>query len=176
MLLPGDEVYIPDLAVAAVPCALNATHKFQLKLAKTKLRLWLKDDEGAAIASKPYRLKIAGEDPVDGTTGGDGLVEQVVPADATSGELLLWLTGPKGDEDLALSFPLEIGALDPEDDVAGAQARLSNLAFGDVQPSGTLDDDTRDALVHFQIAHGLDATGELDAPTAAKLRSAHDGG
>ena len=37
-----------------------------------------------------------------------------------------------------------------------------------------MDDETRDALLMFQTAHGLPATGEVDDTTRAELEKRHD--
>jgi peptidoglycan hydrolase-like protein with peptidoglycan-binding domain len=48
------------------------------------------------------------------------------------------------------------------------QALAKNGALSG-EPSGKWDDSTADAMRKFQAAHGLNATGRLDAPTLNRL-------
>lgn len=57
-------------------------------------------------------------------------------------------------------YELDLGYLSPVEFVTGIQARLSNLGYCQDEPSGSLDDDTRDAIRRFQKAQGLPETGE----------------
>jgi Matrixin/Putative peptidoglycan binding domain len=54
---------------------------------------------------------------------------------------------------------------DTGDDVRLLQEYLRRFGFRVVSPDGVFDDDTRSALEHFQLRHGLDPTGELDTAT-----------
>ncbi|MFI9386543.1 L,D-transpeptidase family protein [Kutzneria sp. NPDC052558] len=57
--------------------------------------------------------------------------------------------------------------------VAQAQQILHDLGYQARQVNGTLDDETKHALVAFQKVQGLPRTGVIDDATAAALRSPH---
>lgn len=54
--------------------------------------------------------------------------------------------------------------------VADVQQKLNDLGFDAGKPDGIMGPHTHAALKKFQKAHGLDATGELDAATEAALQ------
>lgn len=172
VIYPRDVIQIPDRKIKTVACATGQTHTFVVTRPKVMLRIKLADDEGNAFADKRYQLKV-GSFTLDGRTGSDGLIEQPIPADAAHGELVFWLDDDDHTSE-GLSFPLELGDLDPPEEVSGAQARLLNLGFDCGGVTGTLDEPTCVALRAFQAASGLEATGALDAATSAKLRQQHE--
>lgn len=88
MLVPGDSVTVPDRTTKEADAETGSEHKFKVKTTQVKLRIVVFDEEDKPVANKPFRLVIGGL-TVDGTTPKNGLVEQVVPASATSGELIL---------------------------------------------------------------------------------------
>lgn len=171
VLHPGDRVFIPDLEPKEIACASGRGHRFQVRMPGVWLRVHLKDHEGRAHTDKRYRLEVDGA-VLEGTTDGAGLVEQRVPAEAQTATLSLWL---RDAEAPSMAWALKIGHLDPADEVSGAQARLENLGFHPGAIDGRLGPETTSALTAFQRKHGLDATGELDEATRAKLVDAHAG-
>jgi hypothetical protein len=67
-----------------------------------------------------------------------------------------------------------IGGLGPVDEADGAYARLVNLGFAPAPTLGAPGPDSRtSALAGFQRNHGLEVTGELDAPTRAAIVRAY---
>jgi N-acetylmuramoyl-L-alanine amidase len=170
VLFPGDEVVIPDKVPKRIPCSTGGTQKVVVKRLKTRLRVQLCNGGGRPYAGKRYDLKVGGA-VLAGTTDGSGMVDQPVPAHATAGELVVW---PGDDPKATCRFKLALGALDPPEELTGAQARLANLGFAHAPGSGALDAPTRAALRAFQQAHGLEVSGALDAATSAKLRALHD--
>src|SRR5262249_10797427 len=69
---------------------------------------------------------------------------------------------------------LQFGFLPPLTEMIGVQRRLKNLGFLKGQPSGRMDDATKDAIAAFQGRIGLEATGKFDDVTRGKLREIHD--
>jgi N-acetylmuramoyl-L-alanine amidase len=181
ILLPGDQVFIPDKEEKHESCSTEQRHEFQIKLPMTWLNIILKDAEGRAIANQPYTLTIAGRTlnkrrTLKKTTDGTGLVQQQIPVGVTRGRLTL--------DNVGLSWDLRIGHLDPIHDqgsdkaiISGVQARLNNLGFlcGDVD--GILGPKTRSAIFLFQgMRMGIDwskATGVPDEDTRNALLAAH---
>lgn len=135
--------------------------------AKTrKVRVAIHGAPGVPFAAKHYRLVIDAL-RLEGVTGQDGVVDQEVPADATTADLFVWPEAfPEGP---TRHFHLNFEDLPPASTIAGAQARLGNLGHYDGARTGTLDRATRAALIAFQEEQGLDETGELDADTVQAL-------
>lgn len=167
---PGDRVTIPDRELKEVGCATGAVHRFVVKAQPTRLKIRFRDAEGKGYADRKYQL-VVGARTLEGRTDGDGLVDQPVPAHEARGELTVWLHGEDTD---GYKLSLDLGALDPPEEISGAQARLVNLGFDGVEVSGALDDGTREALRAFQEKHGLTVSGALDEATIAELRKQHE--
>ena len=120
----------------------------------------------AARANQEYTLTIDAALKLEGKTDEQGVVEQYVPTGAKRGELVI---GPD-----AFRLELRFGHLDPHDELTGIQHRLNNIGFACGQPDGTLNEATRQALMEFQFATGLEPTGEADPATVEKLAEVHD--
>ena len=92
---------------------------------------------------------------------------------------------PSGDADLSTCRTLysgtakvlcEEGALrygDSGEAVSVAQKRLSALNYLPSEANGTFDDATRNAVLLFQLANGLSATGSVDSATSQHLNSSN---
>jgi len=163
-LQPGDVILIPSLRLRYENRPTEQRHKFVRKGVPAKFRLILERfDE--PLANKRWVLSVDGEIH-SGTTNSKGMLEIALPPEARSGHLVV----PEED----LEYDLSFGYLDPSDTISGAQARLENLGFYEGGITGELDDDTREAILMFQTAHGLLATGELDNLTRTELEQRHD--
>jgi peptidoglycan hydrolase-like protein with peptidoglycan-binding domain len=142
---------------------------------ETTLIICLIDIFGKPLGDANYALEI--DDPsferIADVTDANGLISQKIPASAKTGRLIL-------DTHV---FDLLIRDLDPASTIKGAVVRLSNLGYladenilsGDGQGSGQADDLLTSALMQFQDANGLEASGELDEPTASKLEEKYGG-
>ncbi|HUI53524.1 MAG TPA: peptidoglycan-binding protein [Bryobacteraceae bacterium] len=161
VLYPGDVVYIPDMDPRLEDKSADAHHKFARKSALDRFRVRLTKDFQPR-ANIPYTLVVDGQS-IDGTTDGDGLVDQPISPGAREGKLVL--DGGKEEYEFAL------GNIDPIDTVSGLQGRLQNLGYFAGEVTGEMDDDTTDAVRAFQAACGLSETGEPDDSTLAKLKS-----
>jgi len=163
-LQPGDVVLIPSLRLRHESRSTGQRHQFIRKGAPAKFRLILERfDE--PLAHKRWILTVDGQ-KYSGATDSKGFLEISLPPKAQSGHLSV----PEED----LEYDLNFGHLDPSDTISGAQARLENLGFHQGGITGEMDEDTRDALLFFQTAHGLPATGELDDRTRTELEQRHD--
>lgn len=162
-LVPGDEIFIPDKGSKSVSKPVDARHTFKRKgePTKLKLRLTVLDEPRAKEA---YTL-VFGDKVIHGVTDGDGKLEHPIPGETRSATLTL----SEGAE----VYDIAIGALRPVSDTAGVQRRLENLGFDCGGESGSIGDATRDALKRFQSQYGLEATGEPDDATRAKLEELH---
>lgn len=171
VLHPGDRVAVPERADKQRDCATGKQHKFKVKLPRVKLHLVLVGHDGQAMSGKQYKLVVGGR-TIPGTTTGDGAVEAEIPADATDGTLFLKLRDD--DETDGFPFPLQIGHLDPIEEISGVQARLENSGFH-CGGETSLGPKTRAALMGFQKKMGIEPTGDLDDDTRQQLQSLHDG-
>jgi Putative peptidoglycan binding domain len=173
ILLPGDEVFIPDKEGKLEPGHTEKRHRFKSITPKTHLRIFLKDEHGLPLSGEDYALEIEQGDDIrryPGTTGEDGLVFEEIPAQARTANLILPKTG--------LAWKLRIGHLDPIEDgaggtaiVSGLQARLNNLGFDCGPVDGVLGPGTAAALKRFQKAflHRPEPEGTSDRETRDAL-------
>ena len=162
VLFEGDEVFVPELELREETRPTDQDHKFVLKgePVKFKLRLCRLDEPRA---NEPYILEIDGQ-LFQGTTDGDGKLEQLIPGNADGGRLIL-----RGGEEI---HAVKIGHLDPIDEPNGIQQRLNNLGF-DCPIDGEIGEETHAALAEFQAKYDLEVSGEPDDQTKTKLKELH---
>lgn len=164
-LQPGDRLEIPTPRQREESVPTDGKGRFRISRPRSRLRvrLLMGNDPRAGEA---YRLEYDTGEQHEGSTDGDGWVDQPLPL--ATRQATLYLCDDQEVHELA------VGSLDPPTSTTGAQARLANLGhyFGEVDD--TLGPATQAALRRFQAARGLDVTGELDDATADALRSDHD--
>ena len=165
VLLAGDLVAVPDLRPKEEDAATQVRHRFRRKGVPEKLRIKIEDEEGKPVASTPYEITIDGKHR-RGKTDAEGWVIESIPPDARGGTLLV---GKRGEEQ---EHQLNLGHLDPIEELTGVQARLKNLGF-DCGVDGQLSDATREAIKKFQVERALDPTGEPDDATREQLKQEH---
>lgn len=168
-LAKGDRVFVPDLRVKSVDAETGKRHRFRRRGVPCKLVLRLLTPSGEPRKKAAYVLTVEGADS-RGHTDDDGYLRIAVPPGATRGKLVV---KAEDEEDEDEELEIEIGSLAPHDTIAGAQARLRNLGAIALRVTGELDEPTKQALLAFQRGHEIEPTGELDGPTASKLREAH---
>lgn len=169
VLLPGDQVYIPDMEMKEETGATNQRHTFVVDKKTLKLKLVLEDAYEKPIAGAQCALLVGGQ-PFQVTTDGNGRMEQEIPLDATAA----WLT-IQGDQTpfKGESIAIKIGHLDPVDAPSGQVARLNNLGYFAGDLDGSDADALKSAIEEFQCDHGLTVTGDCDSQTQAKLQQVH---
>jgi hypothetical protein len=180
----GDTVVIPDPRPKTTYGATDALHQFRVSIPQTMLRVEVHDDFGKPIGSKPYKLHLQ-DDIIEGTTTGEGLIEQPVPLDAAEATLVVYATA--GKDEGHWCWRIQIADLDPPETAAGSWERLCNLGYWNsleppADPDGpdadsAKDDMSRDPLVlairAFQHDEQLEETGRFDDATRAKLVERH---
>lgn len=173
LILPGDELVIPDLTERGESRSTEQRHAFVVRREGLRVRVRLKDTEGNALAGAPYRLVINGAE-LHGTTESDGLVDQPLPTDASDGDLIL--------NNGSAMWKLLFGHLDPLRDpatgeaiISGVQARLKNLGFAAGPTDGVVGPATSRAIARFQrqTMNRADADGTLDTETIDAIEQAH---
>ncbi len=93
-LVPGDEVFIPELARKAEPRATDAWHDFHVTGNKRFLRLKLQNADDTPLANEPYRIEprssFRGRFVQQGqATSPDGLIEEMIPHTMIEADLVL---------------------------------------------------------------------------------------
>jgi len=173
VLLPGDEVVVPDREQRSETCGTTKRHRFRRRGVPEHFRLVLKVD-GEPRKDLPYVITIDG-DRREGRTNGGGELHEWIPPDAREATLSIPRPGTEpaqyGDLERWATAPVRIGRLDPADTDSGVRARLFHLHYIEDRDAG--ERALRLGLAAFQHASGLPLTGELDAATADALRAAH---
>lgn len=161
VLLPGDEVFVPEKEEKKESCATEQKHRFRKKgvPAKMKVRLLIKDKPRA---NEPYTLEIDGE-LFSGTTDANGMLEHCIPPNANEAKLTV------GKEDEQDEYTLRLGRIDPIDEITGVQSRLNNLGFNCGKADGVFGAKTEVALKEFQKKYSLPESGRADQATRNKL-------
>src|ERR1700676_4180687 len=169
VLFPGDSLFIPDRQLREDSCKTDKKHKFVLKTSGLKLRLILVDQYERPIANAPCVLTL-GSNSSNLTTDGIGKIEQNLQPSERNATLVI--------QDAQTPFryiqlAIQIGDLDPADEVSGQTARLNNLGYfaGDVkQPDQKA---FESAVEEFQCDQGLKVDGICGPNTQASLKRVH---
>lgn len=166
LLAPGDQVFVPDKQPRNEEAPTGARAVFRVLFAPTRLRIAFLGN-----AVNDWELRIGGQ-TFTGQVAPGAMIEQVIPASAVSGELVLRPTNAPGQED---RWSVSLGALAPIEELAGVQARLDNLAFP-CAVDGKMGPETTGAIKAYQVWRKLPVqNGVLDAATRADLAQVHDG-
>lgn len=175
VLMPGDEIEIPDPETKEEEVITGEKHRFRRVGTHSKLQLQFFDEDEKPRAGVPYILKIiskANENyPIKrGDTDGDGFLIKVIPSDTSEGVVIL---DPGDDEKI---IPFKLGHIDPPDEsITGIKAMLTNLGYecGDIEDD-TLDFGTREAIRAFQEDNDLEPltydSDEISQETVNKLK------
>lgn len=170
VLLPGDQLYIPDKKVKDESCQTDMVHVFQVRREKTRLRIVVRDINGVPLGGKKYKLTVEGA-VYQGVLPDSGLLDRPIPADAVKGELKVWV------EDDFPNYPdtwtLKLGHLDPVESLTGVQARLNNLGYDCGPVDGLNGPRTQAAVRAFQKDYGLTVDGVPGPKTQAALKREH---
>ena len=166
VLLPGDQVFVPERKPRIEELATERRHRFVVKRPQTFLRLRLEEADGKPRSGLPYEVAYL-TTKVKGVTTAEGVIEQPIPRDLTQAVV----TVGKGKS--AEVFNVGLGFIDPVTSDSGVRQRLGNLGL--LRPIDGLTDDLalRFAIHSFQLREGLEPTGGPDADTLKKLVEAH---
>jgi hypothetical protein len=163
ILLPGDEVAVPDLRLREESKAADQAHRFRRKgvPATLKLRLLSNGEPRKEVAWKAN----LGSGWEEGTTDGDGNLKIRLPPNSPAGLLRL--------ED-GTEYRLLLRELDPLDTMTGVQARLNNLGYAAGPVDGIQGPLTTAAIRAFQEAYPpLDVDGIVGPKTRDKLKEVY---
>jgi hypothetical protein len=171
-LLPGDVVAIPEREPLIYQKPTGKQHVFTVHLMPLKLRLVLLDELGKPFAHTAGTLTVDGGGDQDITTDADGLTEVTINHGTTAASLTL---GTR-------TYRLQIGHLDPIDEVSGQLARLKALGYfdGQVPEAADFENERDDIKLEVQLAwellqdaHGLKVTGQANDDSVRKLKDAY---
>jgi len=171
VLFPGDQLFIPDRKSKQEVCISERRHQFQLTGRSLILRIVLENAYNKPISDAHCELSIEDE-TFQLTSDAKGKIEQRIPENAQKATLTI--KDPKtpiNDE----VIPIQIGYLDPVEEVSGQKARLNNLGYF----AGPLDKEDEDifrsAVEEFQCENmGKNAVdGKCGPMTQAKLLELH---
>ncbi len=125
-------------------------------------------EEEEPIKNAPYVFEVDGVRVDEGKTDDDGCVKIPIQPDARVGRLTVHPGKPEEK-----TFTLDLGGMDPVDEVPGVRKRLANLGFFCAPEGPENADDLAGALRKFQEKHGLQETGKIDDATKSKLKEIH---
>jgi hypothetical protein len=155
VLYPGDLVFIPDKEEKLESGATEQRHRFRVKGSLVKIRIRFTIDDQPR-ANEPYKLEIEGLSR-EGTTDGDGYLEENIPANAKGGRLIV---GEGSSQDI---YEIKLGTVDPIETDDGIRCRLFDLGYD-------TKDDFAEAIRTFQKKEGLTVTGNVDDATRTRLK------
>jgi|HubBroStandDraft_4_1064222.scaffolds.fasta_scaffold03438_3 hypothetical protein len=166
ILLPGDQLFIPDMEQKQESGATDKKHTFTVDKKTLKLRLVLEDFYEKPIAGAQCALLVDGQ-VYQLTTDGNGKLEQEIPLDAKEGTLTI-----RGDQTPFANevLPIRIGHLDPVEEISGQVGRLNNLGYSAGKIDGSDEQAFSSAVQEFQCDNGLTVDGICGAQTQAKLK------
>jgi hypothetical protein len=168
ILLPGDEIQIPDKTAQTVTRPTTRVHVFAIQADKIRVRLRLRDLASKPVPNHVCDFSIEGQ-PSASTTDGDGVVDGPAPRGVKAAELKV------DDKD----FTVAVGRLDPIEETSGWQARLINLGYLEKPDPGApsaaqiRDRELQSAIEEFQCDNGIPLSGVMDDATISALRDVH---
>lgn len=170
LLLPGDRLHLPERSERpSFAISPGGTHSFRAQVPQyeTTIELRLRDEP-----RKNLRCTLSIDGVTSEVTSDDsGKLTIKARPNARFARLVLHdvVDGVHFDEELEV----ELGGLDPLEELSGVQARLRNLGYHPGPVDGILGPRTRQAIGRFQQACQLSVTEELDEATRSQLGSRH---
>ncbi len=166
VLLPGDQVTIPDRVERLESAEAGKRQRFLLHRPALWLRMALRDESDRPHANTPCVLEVAGESHELVTDAG-GLLSVEIPRSSTQARLTV--DDPELEFDIRV--PMAIGHLDPVESPSGQRDRLRNLGYYLVEGDEEDEPALRSAVEEFQCDQGLPVTGDCDPATQERLQA-----
>jgi hypothetical protein len=171
LLLPGDEVFIPESEPKSVSANTNYLHHFKLSRPKTRLKILLSGLDNEPVRNRKYILHIDNL-RFEGVSKYNGLIEHEISPFGEEGILMIYPEdGKQGADPIVLK--VKLGHLDPIDTLTGIQARLNNLGFNAGPVNGIMEPLFVLGIKLFQQAYGLPIDGKPDSKTQLKLKQVY---
>ncbi len=174
VLFPGDNLFVPDRETKQENRSTNQRHKFKLSGDPIKLRIVLHRVYGKPFANMPCVLVIDAN-RTELTSDGLGKIQQEISNTAAGGSVTVKDQVPVKDATVSVNreIRINIGHLDPVEEVSGQHARLANLGYYRGPDEPTDHDEFLSAVEEFQCEHGLAIDGKCGPITQAKLKLVH---
>ena len=169
VLAKGDKLYVPDKKPIDYSCQTNLKHTFRVPSLTQHFQQTVLDPAGEPMTDIAYQL-VTGGKTFKGKTDSSGTLQHEIPLHAKTGELTLWLQPGQSPS----VWKVQIGHLEHIETIYGLKGRLYNLGYDCGAVDDAFDEKTKKALAEFQSDYGLDATGENNPQTRAKLEEIHD--
>ena len=170
LIYPGDEIVIPDKTLKVESDASGKVLKLEVTPPKkTFINLVLQNPDGSPMRSVEYALFV-GDTLEARTTKNDGSLEQEIPPDIDSGELMV---SKDADDTDPVTLQLAIGHLNPIEQTSGIKGRLLNLGFFFGTVDEILDTETETAIRAFQKNQSIAEDGKITDGLRSRLRNAY---
>ena len=173
ILLPGDQLHIPDLEIKNASASTDAKHRYLVKRLRLQLGLRLDEMFNKPMAGASYELLLGDQTHVKTTDGGGKLVHDFTPGIPEARLIVKDVPAP-GQR---IEIPIQIGHLDPVEERSGQAQRLNNLGyFAGPYPGNDATENERiytSAVQEFQCDHELTVDGVCGPQTQAKLVDVH---
>lgn len=156
VLLPGDQVFIPDPKQREDDAATDLRHIFVMSFPPTYINICVQDLAAQPIANAKYELALEAV-TLSGSTDNDGWIRGQIPASAELGTLQVW--PDPDDPDTVVQWSVNLGYLDPSGTTSGAKGRLNNLSYACGDVDDTADDLYQQMLSQFQQDTAADPDG-----------------
>lgn len=163
ILLPGDELFIPQRETKTYRGITDQRHCFQVKKNSVLLRLRLTLN-GRPIANEPYCLKVD-DCLISGQTDTDGFISEKIPVQPRMAILKM--------VEQNWSIQLALGDLAPANTPLGVAERLRNIGLYSDAAVNNMSPSLQSAIAMFQKEHGLTESQEIDNETVRKLVEMH---
>jgi hypothetical protein len=163
ILFPGDQVFIPDRQIQTKDGTTETRHRFRRDSTRLILRLVIRNVDRKPLSNTSCDL-VVNLITNSLVTDDSGMIEHAIPVKVDQASLDI--------PDINVEFDLNIGYLDPVDEVSGQRERLNNMGYF----AGYSQDDTTQltwAVEEFQCNNKLKVTGTVDEKTKAKLVEVH---
>lgn len=169
ILAPGDVLRLPEPERDDHDLRANTTNTYRAQVPRVRISIALADESGA-IANERCIVEGASPRAEELQTDGDGVLSFRVPL--TVREVRVSVPA------LRLSFPVCVAHLDPMTTPSGVRARLRHLGYYRAAPTARSEDRWDEpalaaAITLFQRAQRLDPTGVMNDDTRDALRRAH---
>lgn len=173
VLFPGDVINVPEKKVDKKTGRSGGKHKFKLKPpVAERLVIKIQDGDDDPWVGIKVVLDVEGK-TLETEIGDDGLLELNVPDGASRGTLKVFME-PESNEHTH-EYALELGNLDPVEELSGVQARCNALGFDCGVADGIMGKNTKKGVKEFQSAYDLDVDGIPGPLTQGKLKEVYGG-
>ncbi|MEM9693881.1 MAG: peptidoglycan-binding protein [Myxococcota bacterium] len=163
-LFPGDVLQVPIVEPPSLPISAGTSNRYEAVVPTANVRVALRDGAGEPRAGVAFTV-LGLPQPIEGATDGEGMVDVDVPINLGTVTLLV-----DGDP---TRYQINVGHLDPVEADSGVRQRLTQLGYLSAAARRDDPEELAGAIRRFQLAEGIDATGEPDAATRTALRDTY---